>query len=48
MLSVGRKLLYEIDPWYAEFLLEIDLKKILRKIGTILNLKITLISLHVD
>ena len=38
----------KILAWYAEFLLEIDLKILLRKTGTRLNLKITLISLHID
>jgi hypothetical protein len=34
--------------WYAEFLLEIDLKILLRKIGARLIFKIALISLHID
>jgi hypothetical protein len=34
--------------WYAEFLLEIDHKIILRKTGARLNFKIALISLHVE
>jgi hypothetical protein len=34
--------------WYAEFLLEIDLKILLRKTGARLNFKIALISLHTD
>jgi hypothetical protein len=34
--------------WYAEFLLEIDLKILLRKIGARLNFKIALKSLHID
>jgi hypothetical protein len=34
--------------WYAEFLLEIDLKILLRKTGARLNLKLRLISLHID
>jgi hypothetical protein len=33
---------------YVEFLLEIDFKILLRKTGTRLNLKIELISLHID
>ncbi len=33
---------------YAEFLLEIDLKILLRKTGARLNFKIELISLHID
>jgi hypothetical protein len=36
------------QAWYAEFLLEIDLKILLRKTGVRLNFKITLISLHMD
>jgi hypothetical protein len=38
----------EVQAWYAEFLLEIDLKTLLRKTGARLNFKITLISLHID
>jgi hypothetical protein len=34
--------------WYAEFLLEIDLKILLTKTGARLNFKITLISLHIN
>jgi hypothetical protein len=34
--------------WYAEFLLEIDLKILLRKTGARLIFKIALISLHID
>jgi hypothetical protein len=34
--------------WYAEFLLEIDLKILLRKTGARLSFKIALLSLHVD
>jgi hypothetical protein len=34
--------------WYAKFLLEIDLKVLLRKTGARLNFKIALISLHID
>jgi hypothetical protein len=34
--------------WYAEFLLEIHLKVLLRKTGARLNFKIALISLHID
>jgi hypothetical protein len=34
--------------WCAEFLLETDLQILLRKTGTRLNLKIVLISLHID
>jgi hypothetical protein len=34
--------------WYAEFLLEIDLKILLRKTGARLNFKIALTSLHID
>jgi hypothetical protein len=34
------------QAWYAEFLLEIDLKTLLRKTGARLNFKIALISLH--
>jgi hypothetical protein len=34
--------------WYAGFLLEIDLKILIRKTGARLNLKIKLISLHFD
>jgi hypothetical protein len=40
--------LVEHQAWYAEFLLEIDLKILLRKTGARLNLKISLISLHID
>jgi hypothetical protein len=35
------------QAWYAEFLLEIDLKYSLIKTGARLNLKIKLISLHI-
>jgi hypothetical protein len=38
----------EDQAWYAEFLLEINLKILLRKTGARLNYKITLISLHID
>ncbi len=34
--------------WYAEFLLEIDLKNLPRKTGARLNFKIALMSLHID
>jgi hypothetical protein len=34
--------------WYAEFLLEIDLKILLKKTGARLIFKIALISLHID
>jgi hypothetical protein len=34
--------------WYAEFLLEIDLKILLRKTRARLNFKVALISLHID
>jgi hypothetical protein len=34
--------------WYAEFILEINLKILLRKTGARLNFKIALISLHID
>jgi hypothetical protein len=34
--------------WYAEFLLEVDLKILLRKTGARLIFKIALISLHID
>jgi hypothetical protein len=34
--------------WYAEFLLNIDLKILLRKTEARLNFKIALISLHID
>jgi hypothetical protein len=43
-----------IGPWYsdcmnhAEFLLEIDLKILLRKTGARLNFKIALTSLHTE
>jgi hypothetical protein len=37
-----------IQAWYAEFLLEMDLKILLRKTGARLNFKIALISLHID
>jgi hypothetical protein len=36
------------QAWYAEFLLEIDLKVLLRKTGARLIFKIALISLHID
>jgi hypothetical protein len=36
------------EAWYAEFLLEMDLKILLRKIGARLIFKIALISLHID
>jgi hypothetical protein len=35
------------QAWYAEFLLEIDLKILPRKTGGRLNFKIALISLHI-
>jgi hypothetical protein len=35
------------QAWYAEFLLEINLKILLGKTGGRLNFKITLISLHI-
>jgi hypothetical protein len=41
---VGSKTL----AWYAEFLLEINLRILSRKIGARLNFKIALISLHSD
>jgi hypothetical protein len=34
--------------WYSEFLLEIDLKILLRKTGASLNFKIDLVSLHIS
>jgi hypothetical protein len=34
--------------WYAEFLLEVDLKILLRQTEAGLNFKISLISLHID
>jgi hypothetical protein len=34
--------------WYAEFLLEIDLKILLRKTGARLNMKIKHLSLHIS
>jgi hypothetical protein len=34
--------------WYAEFLLELDLKILLRKTGTRLIFKIILLFLHID
>jgi hypothetical protein len=34
--------------WYAEFLLEIDLKILLRKTGARLNLKTELIFVHIE
>jgi hypothetical protein len=34
--------------WYAEFLLKMDLKILLRKTGGRLIFKIALISLHID
>jgi hypothetical protein len=36
------------QAWYAEFLLEIYLKILLRKIGARLNFKIAFLSLHID
>jgi hypothetical protein len=36
------------QAWYAEFLLEINLKILLRKTGARLNFKIALVSLHID
>jgi hypothetical protein len=36
------------QAWYAEFLLEVILKILLRKTGVRLNFKIALISLHID
>jgi hypothetical protein len=36
------------QAWYAELLLEMDLKILLRKTGARLNFKIALISLHID
>jgi hypothetical protein len=38
----------EYQAWYAEFLLEIDLKILLRKTGARLIFKIALTSLHID
>jgi hypothetical protein len=37
-----------LEAWYAENLLKIDLKILLRKTGARLNFKIALISLHID
>jgi hypothetical protein len=37
-----------IQAWYAEFLLEINLKILISKTGAGLNLKIELISLLID
>jgi hypothetical protein len=37
-----------LQALYAEFLLEIDVKILLRKTGARSNLKISLISLHID
>jgi hypothetical protein len=36
------------QAWYAELLLEINLKILLRKTGARLNFKIALIFLHID
>jgi hypothetical protein len=36
------------QAWYAEFVLEINLKILLTKTGARLNFKIALISLHID
>jgi hypothetical protein len=36
------------QAWYAEFLLEINFKILLRKTRARLNFKIALISLHID
>ncbi len=38
----------EDQAWYAEFMLEIDLKFLLRKTGARLNFKIALTSLDID
>jgi hypothetical protein len=43
-LEIEKKVL----AWYAEFLLEIDLKFLLGKAASRLNFKIVLISLHFD
>jgi hypothetical protein len=40
--------LFTVQAWYADFLLEIDLKILLRKTGARLNFKIALIPLHID
>jgi hypothetical protein len=37
-----------IQAWYAEFLLEMDLKILLGKTGARLNFKIAIISMHFD
>jgi hypothetical protein len=42
------KFITRVLAWYAEFLLEIDLKILLRKAGARLDFKITLICLHID
>jgi hypothetical protein len=39
---------FQDQAWYAEFLLEINLKILLRKTGARLNFKIALMSLHID
>jgi hypothetical protein len=36
------------QAWFAEFLLEINLKILLRKTGARLNFRIALLSLHID
>jgi hypothetical protein len=41
-------LIYRDQAWYAELMLEIDLKILLRKTGARLIFKIALISLHID
>jgi hypothetical protein len=38
----------DLQAWCAKFLLEIDLKILLRKTGARQNFKIALISLHID
>jgi hypothetical protein len=40
--------MFHVQVWYAEFLLEIDLKFLLRNTGERLNFKIAVISLHID
>jgi hypothetical protein len=38
----------ELQFWFAEFLLKMDLKILLRKTGARSNFKIALVSLHID
>jgi hypothetical protein len=47
-IDLKQELNVPVQAWYAEFLLEIDLKILLRKAGARLIFKIALISLHID